>query len=335
MKVLVFGGLGFIGSHIVEEFRGNDVYAFDNLSAGLMENVSKTVKVIKGDITNKEEVFEAVKGKDIVVSTAAQVSTFTSVEYPYLDFNVNAYGAFNVIEAVRQNADNALFIQTSSRSIYGDMSKVGGWVSGMKENGEIGFGKSTEFMDEGKGYSPTSPYSLHKCYGELLTQMYHDVYGLKTVILQPSNVYGTRMPTKGLYGFIGRWIGYALSDQAIPIWGAGSQIRDYCFVKDIAEAYKLVIDNPNKAIGNRYLLASGRGTTLLELADMIFRIVNKPKKLEFYPAKKGDIQSFVGYSGRIKRDLGWYAKTSLSKGLTLTAKWVEQHLENYREMNLK
>ncbi len=335
MKILILGGLGFIGSHIFEELLDNEIYVYDNCSAGSLDNVPenrrKVMHYIRGDITDKRELEKAVKDKDIIINTAAQVSTFTSVDYPYLDFEVNAAGAFNVMETIRQHNDNALYISTSSRSVYGDMSKVGGWSTGMRESGEVGFGKSMEVMDEGKGYSPTSPYSLHKCYGELLAQMYHGVYGMKTVVLQPSNVYGERMPNKGLYGFVCRWIGYALSDQAIPIWGKGDQIRDYVYVKDIANAYKLVLNNPNKAIGNRYLLASGKGTTLLELADLIFQAVNKPKKLEFYPAKKGDIQSFVGYSGRVKKDLGWYAKTSLGNGIMTTAKWVGKNLDRYKD----
>ncbi len=309
MRVLVTGGAGFIGSHVVEKLleKEAEVEVIDDLSAGRKNNLPSNVKLnVKAvhDLSPQE-----VKGYDVIVHCAAQVSTFYSVDYPEEDFKRNALSTFHLFECCRKGNDNALIIYTSSRSVHGHIPE-----------GKI--------ADESFPFNPSTFYNTHKIYGELLCKIYSELYGMRFVILRPSNVYGPRQPywMSGWYNFIAYWIKLALENKPIPIYGTGEQIRDYTYVEDTARAYILAIEKKEKAIGNAFLLPTGRGVTLNQLADLIIKLTGSKSIKQYLPPRKGDIMRFVGSYKKAKEILNWEPKVSLEEGLKREIDWIKKEL---------
>lgn len=308
-RVLVTGGAGFIGSHVVEKLmrKGYSVSIIDDLSAGRKDNVPEKVELKVKKVT--QMVKEDVEGFDAIIHCAAQVSTFYSVEYPEKDFENNAHSTFHLFELCRKYNDKALIIFTSSRSVHGNIPEP-------------------NIADENFPYNPSTFYNAHKIYGEILCKIYRELYGLKFVILRPSNVYGPRQPywMSGWYNFIAYWIKLALENKPIPIYGTGEQIRDYTYVEDTARAYLLAIEN-EKAIGETFLLPTGRGVSLNQLAEMIIEFTGSKSTKQYLPPRKGDIMRFVGSYMKAKRILGWEPTVSLEEGLKKEIEWIRKDLK--------
>lgn len=305
-KILITGGAGFIGSHIVDLLKEkNEVIVLDNLTAGRKENIPG-INLIKKNVWDVEK--EDVQRFDVVIHAAAQVSTFLSVDYPHEDFKSNCLGTFSLFEACRKYNDSALIVYTSSRSVLGEISEP-------------------KIADESFPYNPSTFYNVHKIYGENLAKIYSGLYGMKFVILRPSNVYGPRQPywKKGWYNFISFWIKLALEGKPIPIFGTGKQIRDYVDVTDTARAFVLALEN-KKAIGETFLLPTGTGTNLIELASLVIKLSNSRSKVQYLPPRKGDIQRFVGSYEKPGKILGWAPQVSLEEGLKKEIEWVRSEI---------
>jgi len=210
---------------------------------------------------------------------------------------------------LRRHNDEARIVFTSSRSVLGDIPKP-------------------ILAGEDLPYNPLPIYAVHKAYGELLCRSFDELYGMKITILRPSNVYGPRQPywVKGWYNFISYWIQLALRDRPIPIYGSGRQIRDYTYVEDISRAYPLALDNP-RAVGETFLLASGRGVDLLTLARTIIGLTKSRSEMKFLPARKGDVKRFVGNPRKAREVLDWSSRTPLAEGLKAEVAWVKRHVK--------
>ena len=314
MRILVTGGAGFIGSHIVARLVADShkVSVIDDLSAGRTSNLPRGVKFTKK--ATKQISKQDVQGVDVVFHCAAQVSTFLSVDYPREDFDRNANGTFSVFEAVRRYNDGAKVIYTSSRSVLGDIP-------------------AGKIADESFPYNPSTFYNVHKIYGELLCSIYNGLYGIKSAVLRPSNVYGPGQPywMSGWYNFIAYWIKLGLEGKPLPIYGTGTQVRDYTYVDDIADAYMRAMDN-RAALGETFLLATGRPVTLNQLADMVNSVTGSTAGKQYFPPRKGDVQYFVGTSEKASRVLGWRTKVSLEDGLKKEAEWVKADLKVKRKL---
>jgi len=322
--VLIFGGAGFIGSHIVDALWNadiKDITIIDDFSAGRRDNINHSINIITDDIRNIKGDFFKLNKFDWVINCAAQVSTFESVISPRTDFNTNAEGMFNLLEALRIGEYKGGFIYTSSRSIYGNVP--------------IGA------ANEDTPYSPSSIYNTNKYYGEMLTKAYARLYGLNTWILRPSNVYGPRQPAKGQYNFLCRWIAWALQGKSIPIWGDGSQSRDFVRVEDIADAFlRIIKKEPQTA--RTFLLSSGGEYKMIDVANMIISKLQSSKEfsgpgkpaIEYKPAKAGDIQRFVGDSNLAYDILDWNPWKRFEDGLDELIEWVNANIVRYDEYNL-
>lgn len=319
VRAVITGGAGFIGSHLVDILKDKyDILVIDNLSAGRRDNLPNNTSLLVADMADPNcwdrEIPEALIDADIIIDCAAQVSTFESVTNPYKDFETNNYGKFMLLETLRKTNDDALIIYTSSRSVHGNIPY-------------------DLVCDETFPYRPSSFYNTNKWYVENLLKLYHEFYGMKYYVVRPANVYGPRMPNKGQYGFVCRWLAYALQDKPIPIWGSGTQTRDFTYVTDIAKAYPMLIEK-KPPIGETYLLCTGVETSLIKLATTIFGTIGKFPGWTFLEPKKGDIQRFAGSYAKAERELGWSPDIDLSHGIKLTADWVRQNLDRYKEYNL-
>lgn len=306
--ILVTGGAGFIGSHVVDLLKNkNKVIVLDDLTAGRKENIPGT-QLIRKSVAEVQK--SDVQNFDVIVHCAAQVSTFLSVDYPYEDFKSNCLGTFKLFEAWRKWNDDAFILYTSSRSVLGNIPEP-------------------KIANETFPPDPRTFYNVHKIYGENLCKIYSELYGLRFAILRPSNVYGPRQPywKEGWYNFIAFWIKLALENKPIPIYGTGEQIRDYVYVEDTAEAYILALEN-KKAIGETFLLATNRGVSLIELANKVVQITGSKSEIRFLPARKGDIFRFVGSYEKAKSVLGWAPQISLEDGLKREIDWMKSELRN-------
>lgn len=283
--------------------RHYEVTALDDMSTGRRERIPAGVNLIEKAVnaTWKNDVV----GYDGVIHCAAQTSMYGSVIDPSQDFNRNALSTLHLFETLRRYNDGVTTVFASSGSVVGD----------------IPYGNASEEFD----YNPTTLHAVHKMYGEMLCRLYSELYAMKFVVLRLGNVYGPGQPywTKDSDNFfISSWIRLALEGKPLPIYGSGKQVGDYTYIDDMAEAFLLAYENP-RAMGETFLLSSGRGVSLLELAGLVNSLTGNRSGVELKPPRKGDVVRFVGDSSKAARILGWVCKVPLETGLMREVEWVK------------
>ncbi len=306
-RILVTGGAGFIGSHIVDRLlkKGFEVTVVDNLSTGQRENITqhkdkKDFHFIKGDIQDKALVKKVVENVDAVFHEAARVSVPKSVENPLLTNEVNVSGTMNLLEACR-NSDLKRFIHASSSSIYGETETLP---------------KHERQMPQ-----PISPYAVSKLAAENYVKIYHRVYGLNTVCLRYFNVYGPRQIYSAYSGVIPIFINRLLNNEPPIIYGDGKQTRDFTFVQDIVEANMLALTKET-AVGEIFNIATGTRTTINQLATMLQQIMNKTNlKPEYTDPRPGDIKHSYADITKAKKLLQYEPRIFIKDGLTRLVEW--------------
>jgi len=306
-RVLVAGGAGFIGSHIVDKLleADVDVTVLDNLSTGRMENLRHlkhniNFHFVKGDIRNVTQVKAAVKNSDAVFNDAAVVSVRLSVENPMLVNEVNVNGALNLLKA---SVDSGVkrFIQASSASIYGDTKTL----------------PVTEDMPP----KPISPYAVSELAAENYARAFHHVYGLETISLRYFNVYGPRQSRNEYSGVITIFINRLLNNQPLIIFGDGEQTRDFVYVEDVAEANILALAR-NKASGEVFNIATCTPTSINKLAETLMRITGKKAQGPLHKKPKpGEIKHSYARIGKAERILGYKPMFNIDKGLRQLVEW--------------
>ena len=309
-EILVTGGAGFIGSHIVDRLldEGFKVRVLDNLSTGETKNLAqhqnkKSFQFIEGDIRNFDLLKKTVKGVDAVIHEAALVSVTRSVENPLLSNEVNITGTVNLLKAC-VDAHIKRFIYASSCAVYGD----------------------TETLPnhENLAPKPLSPYAVDKLAAENYAKVFHDVYGLETVSLRYFNVYGPRQKYGPYSGVISIFINRLLENKPPIICGDGEQTRDFINVKDVVEANMLALSK-RKAVGEVFNISTGEATTINKLTETIQKIMDKTslKPVHAEP-RPGDIKHSYGDISKARRNLEYEPKVQLEKGLSELVKWYSK-----------
>jgi len=293
--ILVTGGAGFIGSHLVKELvkSGFSVRLLDNLSNGSLENIREvlgSIEFIKGDIRDKNVVEGALKGVDAVVHLAALIDVAESVEKPELYLEVNVNGTFNVARASRKVS---ALIFASTCAVYGEPVKI-----------PIG---------EDHPLSPKSPYAATKIAGEAFVQAYGNLYGYRPVILRLFNVYGPRQ-SKAYAGVITEFVKRATLGEPPIIFGDGEQTRDFVHVKDVAKAIIKALDSDNAS--GIYNVGSGVAITINDLAHLVLKLAGKENVEPIHePPRQGDIKHSQANINRAKMELGYNPSVSLEEGI--------------------
>ena len=302
MKILVTGGLGFIGSNFVRSMMDKaEITVVDALKYGSNESNLKDseYKFVKGDICNYEIMAELVKGVDAIVNFAAETHVDRSISNPYAFVESNVVGTFTILEAMRKINPEARLVHVSTDEVYGDIEK-----GSFKEDDML---------------MPSSPYSASKASADMLVLAYVRTYGLDAVITRCTNNYGAyQFPEK----LIPKTIIRAKRDMKIPIYGTGKNVRDWIYVKDHCEAINLVLERGER--GEIYNISSGEEKTNLEVVSEILRIMEKPDLVEFVEDRPGHDVRYSLDSSKIRK-LGWKPKYSFSDGLKETVEW---YLEN-------
>jgi UDP-glucose 4-epimerase len=310
-RVLVAGGAGFIGSHIVDRLleAGIEVIVLDNLFAGKMENIEQHMKnanfrFVKGDIRNSQLVRKIVKNVDAVFNDAAVVSVPRSVKKPLLANDVNVKGALTLLKASLDSKVKR-FVQASSASIYGDTSTLP--------------------INEDMCPQPISPYAVSELAAENYARVFCSVYGLRTACLRYFNVYGPRQTYSQYSGVITVFAKQLLQDQSPKIYGDGEQTRDFVFVEDVVQANMLALEK-SSAIGETFNIATGRPTTINKLVETLQKTMNKTNlKAIRKEALKGDIRHSYASIEKARKTLGYSPKFSLQEGLKkLTESYVSK-----------
>ncbi len=304
MKVLVTGGAGFIGSHIVEELLAgkHEVRVLDDLSTGSMANLPKHgVKFIKGSITDRAALEKSVKGIEAVFHEAAQVSVARSMEHPKETWETNIRGTKLLLNAaVEAGVKRVVF--ASSAAVYGNA------IPPLKESQEL---------------KPISPYGDSKRMGELLMEEYASKERISTVSLRYANVYGPRQDPKSSYsGVISKFIDRMGRGDRPVVFGNGMQTRDFIFVRDVARANMLAMEA--RKVKGVYNISTGAGITINELVKTLNSVLSTELEPVFEAEKQGDIKYSWADASLAKEKLGFEANTQLSDGLKQTVAWYKQ-----------
>lgn len=320
-RVLITGGLGFIGSHLAHRLvdLGADVLLVDSLIpdyGGNLFNIAEIqnrVRVNVADVRDTHGMNYLVQNQDYLFNLAGQVSHLDSMVDPFTDLEINCRSQISILEACRQFNPGVKIVFASTRQIYGKPQYLP--------------------VDEKHPLAPTDINGVNKVAGEWYHMVYHRVYGLRTVSLRMTNTYGPHMRVKDArQTFLGWWIHEIVDNKALQIFGDGKQIRDFNYVSDVVEALLLAGAAP-QADGEIYNLGSSEPINLLELAEMLRDINPKAKPFEVVPfppeKKRIDIGDYYGDFSRITESLGWKPEVPLHEGLMRTVAFYRAHKAAY------
>lgn len=306
-RFLVTGGAGFIGAHITEYLvsQGHNVVVFDNLSTGKLENlaaVKDQITFVQGDIRDKRVMYDVMDNVDYVLHHAAEISVAKSVHAPDIVNATNVDGTVNVL-LVARDCSVKRFVLASSSSIYGDTG--------------------SEPQHEGCLPHPLSPYGASKICAEYYSDVFHQIYGLETVILRYFNVFGPRQDPNSEYtAVIPRFIDSAHKNQDLHIYGDGKQARDFVYVENIAHANYLACTTDNIA-GKVFNIASDQSMTIDALAHRILEFFDGKGNIVYESPKPGDVKYSVSCTDKARNELGFIPKVSFEDGLCRTIEYFK------------
>ncbi|MFQ5601685.1 MAG: SDR family NAD(P)-dependent oxidoreductase [bacterium] len=319
-KALITGGLGFIGSNIAHRCveLGARVTILDaclepyGWNFTNIEEIRKDVEFVKGDVRNRNLLFELVEDKDLVFHMAAQVGREISLESPELDVEINCTGTINLLEACRKNRHGVKVIFAGSRGQIGE---------------PIYFP-----VDEDHPQNPTDVYGINKVAGEQYLFLYSKIYSFPAVSLRLNNVYGPRCQMHaGFYGILNWFMANAMTGKTITVYGEGQQTRDYIYVDDVVDAFVRVAIS-DKTNGEVYFVGSGVETVFLDMVNEVIRAVGKGEKVHIpFPElrDKIDIKRFVVTYEKIHDTVGWQPQFDLRRGVEQTAQYYQKRLKDY------
>ena len=332
MNILITGGAGFIGVNAAAHFaaKGWAVTVLDNLSRrGSRENLdwlqsSHSTDFVNLDIRDASALDQAVKAirPDVVLHLAAQVAVTTSVEDPRTDFEINALGSFNVLEAVRKHAPESFVINASTNKVYGKMEDIP--VTDREGRYEY---DGLPGIDETRPLDFHSPYGCSKGVADQYCIDYARIYGLQTVTLRQSCIYGPRQMGVEDQGWVAWFTIAALLDKPITIYGDGKQIRDVLHVQDLVACYEAAINNRQAVSGQAFNIGGGPDNTLslLELLDMLRDQLSKTITPRWDDWRPGDQPVFVCDLSKSKDLLNWKPAIDVKSGVENLIDWVSNN----------
>lgn len=304
MKIIVTGGLGFIGSNLVDRLikEGFDTHVIDNLSTGKLQFLNPRAKFYQSDVLDVQKlnlIFEEVK-PNAVFHLAAQIDVQTSIHNPVLDAQMNILGTLNILELCKNY--NSKLIYSSSAAVYGTPLYLP--------------------VCEQHLIHPLSNYGISKYTPELYIRSYAQLYSVKYTILRYSNVYGPRQMPKGEGGVISIFINKMIENEIPAIYGDGKQTRDFVYVEDVVSANLTALRAEQNGT---YNISTNKRLSINEIFEIINSILNKNIVPEYKPERLGDITHSCLDNNLAKMELNWEPKYSIIKGLTKTCHFIQKN----------
>jgi CDP-paratose 2-epimerase len=343
MRILVTGGCGFVGSHVVEFYardKRNQVIALDNLSRGKLLGTRRTfdfnrrylrrypnVRFVHGDIRKRADLERVMPGVEFVAHTAAQTAVTKSVTDPVSDFEVNALGTFNVLEVARQQRKPPVIVSCSTNKVYGEHVNEVPLREGKTRYefaGKLRRGIPEEF---GVDLCEHSPYGCSKLTADLYSQEYARLYGMKVGVFRMSCIYGPRQFGMEDQGWLAWFTIAALRGRTITIYGDGKQMRDVLYVTDLVAAYEAFRGSALRH--GVFNMGGGASNTisLLELVATLRELTGRKVRLRFDKPRPSDQKVYVSDIHRAQRELGWKPRVTPDRGIARLFEWLRDHLD--------
>jgi len=309
-RIFITGGAGFIANTLISRLvEYNKIIVYDNFHRDTLTKSKyanhNNLRIVKGDVMDYSNLWESMRGVDIVVHAAAITGIDTVIKSPTKTMRVNLIGTANVLEAAKQNHVNGRVIDFSTSEVFGSMAFK------PTENSETVAGSAGEAR---------WTYAVSKLAGEHLSIAYHREFGLPVVCIRPFNVYGPGQTGEGaMQIFIKR----ALKNEDIEIHGDGSQIRAWCYIDDFVDCLLKCIENP-KAIGESFNIGNSRAVvTTYGLAQTVCRVLQSNSKISFKPALSAEVELRIPSVEKTQDILAFSAKINLDEGIIKTAEWLK------------
>ena len=348
MRIMIIGGAGFIGCNAARRFQqsGHDVVIVDNLSRrGSQANLDWLksqggVHFAPADVRQMAQVraaFDRYPACDAVLHLAAQVAVTTSVQNPREDFEINALGSFNVLEALRETGSRALLLYASTNKVYGGMEDIAvepqaGAVADERE-GRYGYRDLPRGIAEDRLLDFHSPYGCSKGTADQYVRDYARIYGLRTVVFRQSCIYGPRQFGIEDQGWVAWFVISAVLGRPIHIYGDGKQVRDLLHVDDLVNAYDICIARSEEVAGKIFNVGGGAGysRSVLGLIHQIERMIGAKLDYRHFDWRPGDQPVYISDFQKAERELQWKPTIDPECGVKQLFDWVRQNRELVRE----
>ncbi len=340
MRILITGGAGFIGCNLAYAWLklGHTVAIYDNLSRPgsernlewLRASAADALQVIRGDIRDAAAIAAAVRDVDVVVHLAGQVAVTTSVANPREDFEINALGTFNVLEAARNAPTPPILIYASTNKVYGGMEDL----AIVEEPTRYRYGDLPNGIPETRSLDFHSPYGCSKGTGDQYVRDYARIYGLRTVVFRQSAIYGPRQFGVEDQGWLAHFIIATQFGRPVSIYGDGKQVRDMLYIDDLVRAYTLAIEKIDSTRGNIYNIGGGSHNTLSiwkEAGPQLERLLGKPIPVRYGDWRPGDQPVCVMDITKAEQELGWRPEVDLQDGIERLWNWVRDNRALFEE----
>jgi CDP-paratose 2-epimerase len=334
---LLTGGAGFIGSNYVYRLlsRGEQVIVYDNLArAGAPRNMqwlsetfgTNAFELVVGDIRDAALLSSKAREADVIVHLASQVAVTTSVLHPREDFDTNALGTFNVLEAARLSGRHPIIIYASTNKVYGGMETLSVIEGETRYSyADLPWGISeTELLDF------HSPYGCSKGAGDQYVRDYHRIYGLPSVVLRQSCIYGPRQFGIEDQGWVAWFVIAGVTGRPLHIYGDGKQVRDLLYIDDLLDAYDAVLADIDNAAGKIYNLGGGMENAISiwkEFGPLLENLIGHELPFILGDWRPGDQRVFIADIRKAERELGWRPKVNVEEGVTRLIEWVRENKE--------
>ena len=329
---LITGGAGFIGSNYVQRLleRGNQITIYDNLSRpGAALNLKwlsqghsdGAFELIVGDVRDVALLTATARSADVIVHLAGQVAVTTSVTHPREDFECNALGTFNVLEAARLSGRNPNILYASTNKVYGGMEEV----RVLEKDTRYEYADYPLGMPESINLDFHSPYGCSKGAGDQYVRDYYRIYGLPTVVLRQSCIYGPRQFGIEDQGWLAWFIIAAITQRPITIYGNGKQVRDVLHVDDLLDFYDLALANIETTAGQVYNIGGGAQNTISvwkEFSPKLERLLGHHIPVSWSDWRPGDQPVYISDIRKAEKQLGWTPKINVDEGLQRLYQWV-------------
>ncbi len=341
-RITITGGAGFIGSNLAHRLltQGHQLTIFDNLSrSGGGQNLAwlrrefgaDAFNLVQGELTDFAAVQRACAGAQRIYHLAGQVAVTTSVTNPRADFESNAFGTFNVLEAARTVADNPIMLYASTNKVYGGMEDV----KVVEDEARYCYADYPYGIPETQTLDFHSPYGCSKGAGDQYVRDYHRIYGLRTVVARQSCIYGYRQYGIEDQGWVAWFIIAAIKGRPIRIYGNGKQVRDVLFIEDLLDAYAALVKGIDVAAGQIYNIGGGPENTMsiwTEFGPRLEQLLGRPIPVTHGDWRPGDQPVYISDIRKAEREIGWRPRVTVAEGTRRLFEWIRDHAELFAHL---